>query len=192
MNDMLKQKIEQLAREEIKILPYNPGWPRLFEKEKSFIQKILPAELLGRIEHFGSTAVPGLSAKPIIDILVEVSDLEETKKRIVPILENNDYEYLWRPMIGYTPPYYAWFIKRNSHGIRSYHIHMVESDSTLWNRLFFRDYLREFPAEAKRYDTLKKTIAKRYAHDRIEYTQQKSAYIKKITDKALAYYQEKI
>lgn len=188
MDEILKQKIQQLVREEIEIVSYNPSWPRLFEKEKAFLQDTLPDDILGRIEHFGSTAVPGLSAKPIIDILVEVSSLEETKNQVVPLLESEGYEYLWRPTIGNQPPYYAWFIKRNSKGVRSHHIHMVESDSILWKRLYFRDYLIDFPAEAKRYDTLKKTLAKRYSHDRIEYTKQKSDYIQKITDKAVTYY----
>ncbi len=190
MDETLKQKIQQLVREEIEIVSYNPSWPRLFEKEKIFLQDNLPDDIVIRIEHFGSTAVPGLSAKPIIDILVEVTSLEETKKRVVPFLESEGYEYLWRPTIGYQPPYYAWFIKRNSKGIRSHHIHMVESDSEIWKRLFFRDYLKDFPAEAKRYDTLKRTLAKRYSHDRIEYTKQKSAYIQKITDKAMKHYKK--
>jgi GrpB-like predicted nucleotidyltransferase (UPF0157 family) len=190
MDAALKQKIEELIKEEIEIVEYNPGWTRLFEKEKAFLEKVIPFELIGRIEHFGSTAVSGLSAKPIIDMLVEVTSLDETKKQIVPILESEEYEYLWRPTIGNTPPYYAWFIKRNSDGVRVYHIHMVESDSELWDRLFFRDYLRDFPAEAKRFDTLKRSLAKRYAHDRIEYTTQKSEYIQKITDKAIKYYKK--
>ena len=190
MDEILKQKIQQLVREEIEIVSYNPSWPRLFEKEKIFLQDNLPDDIVIRIEHFGSTAVPGLSAKPIIDILVEVTSLEETKKRVVPFLESEGYEYLWRPTIGNQPPYYAWFIKRNSKGIRSHHIHMVESDSEIWKRLFFRDYLKDFPAEAKRYDTLKRTLAKRYSHDRIEYTKQKSAYIQKITDKAMKHYKK--
>jgi GrpB-like predicted nucleotidyltransferase (UPF0157 family) len=191
MDETLKQKIQELVREQIDIVDYNPSWPRLFEKEKTFLQQISPSELLGRIEHFGSTAVSGLSAKPIIDMLVEVTSLNETKNEIVPILKSEGYEYFWRPTIGDQPPYYAWFIKRNSQGKRAYHIHMVESDSELWIRLLFRDYLRDFPAEAKRYDTLKRALYKRYAHDRVEYTQQKSAYIASITDKAIEYYQEK-
>lgn len=190
MDAALKQKIEELIKEEIEIVEYNPAWMRLFEKERSFLEEVLPSELIGRIEHFGSTAVSGLSAKPIIDMLVEVTSLEETKKRIVPVLESEGYEYLWRPRIGNEPPYYAWFIKRNSQGFRSHHLHMVESDSALWNRLFFRDYLRDFPAEAKRYDTLKRSLAKRYAHDRVQYTKEKSAYIQSVTEKAIRHYQE--
>lgn len=191
MDEALKQRIQELVREEIEIVEYNPSWSRLFEKEKTFLQQMLPSKIISRIEHFGSTAVPGLSAKPIIDILVEVTSLDETKKEIVPILESEGYEYFWRPIIGDQSPYYAWFIKRNSEGQRAYHIHMVESDSELWTRLLFRDYLKDFPAEAKRYDTLKRTLSKRYAHDRVEYTRQKSAYITNITDKAIVYYQEK-
>ena len=189
MDDSLRQKIQELIREEIEIVSYNPSWPRLFEREKTYLEEMLPSDLIGKIKHFGSTAVPGLSAKPIIDMLVEVKSLDETKKRIVPILEFEGYEYLWRPTIGDQPPFYAWFIKRNSKGDRTHHIHLVEADSELWTRLFFRDYLRDFPAEAKRYDTLKKSLAKRYAHDRIEYTKQKTDYIRKITEKAKAYYQ---
>lgn len=189
-DEITKQKIQKLIREEINIVPSNPGWQRLFEREKSFLEEKLPADLLGRIEHFGSTSIPGLSAKPIIDILVEVKSLEKTKKQIVPILKSKGYEYFWRPTIGDEPPYYAWFIKRNSQGKRLFHIHMVESDSDLWKRLYFRDYLKEFPAEAKRYDTLKKRLAKRFNHDRIEYTKQKSTYIIGVTDKAVAYYKK--
>lgn len=120
-----------------------------------------------------------------------MNSLEETKERIVPILESEGYEYFWRPTIGNEPPYYAWFIKRNSQGNRTHHIHMVEPDSELWERLLFRDYLKDFPAEAKRYETLKKTLSKRYAHDRIEYTKQKSAYITNVTNKAIEYYNKK-
>lgn len=190
MDEQMKNRIQQLIREEIEIVEYNPGWPKMFEKEKDFLQNNLPDSLVNRIEHFGSTAVPGLSAKPIVDILVEVSSLEETKNIIVPILVDQGYEYFWRPTIGEQPPFYAWFIKRNSEGKRSFHIHMVEADSELWDRLFFRDYLKEFPAEAKRYDTLKKSLAKRHGHDRVEYTKQKSAYIEQITKKAQQYYQK--
>lgn len=191
MEDTLKQKIKELVQEEIEIEPYNPSWPLLFKKQKDFLEEVLPNDLIGKIEHFGSTAIPGLSAKPIIDILVEVNSFEDVKEKIVPILESEGYEYFWRPTIGNEPPYYAWFIKRNSQGKRTHHIHMVEPDSELWVRLLFRDYLKDFPAEAKRYETLKKTLSKRYAHDRIEYTKQKSAYITNVTNKAIEYFNKK-
>ncbi len=191
MDDKLKKRIEELVREKISIEPYNPAWPEMFEKEAAFLRSNLPQNIIKRIEHFGSTAVPGLCAKPIIDILVEVTSLDETKKRIVPILEAQGYEYFWRPTIGNQPPYYAWFIKRDSNGKRTHHIHMVEADSQLWDRLYFRDYLRQFSSEAKQYGKLKNDLSKKYPNDRIKYTEEKTSYILAVTKKAKQYFQSK-
>lgn len=189
MDAKIEKRIQELVKEEISIVPYNPNWPRMFEDEADFLRAKLPKNLVKRIEHFGSTAVPGLSAKPIIDILVETTSLEETKKQIVPILIAEGYEYFWRPAIGDQPPYYAWFIKRGAQGQRTHHIHMVESDSELWDRLYFRDYLRQFPEEARRYDELKRDLSNKYSHDRVKYTVAKSDYIQTVTEKAKKYYQ---
>ncbi len=189
MDKKTEKRIKELVKEEISIVPYDIFWPKLFEDESAFLRKKLPKSLIGRIEHFGSTAVPGLSAKPIIDILVEVSSLEETKKHIVPILKAEGYEYFWRPAFGDDgPPYYAWFIKRNAEGKRTHHIHMVEANSELWDRLCFRDYLRQFPEEAQRYDKLKKRLSVEHANDRIKYTEAKSDFILSTTKKAKEYY----
>jgi GrpB-like predicted nucleotidyltransferase (UPF0157 family) len=78
----LRQRIEEAIREDISIVPYDPEWPGLFETEADFLRRTLPSSLIRRIEHFGSTAVPALAAKPIIDILIEVVSLEETQKRL--------------------------------------------------------------------------------------------------------------
>ena len=94
----------------------------------------------------------GLAAKPIIDVLVEVVDLKETRKRIVPVLEAQRYDYFWRPTCGDgIPPFYAWFIKRDYQGNRTHHIHMVERNFEHWDRLLFRDYLIEHSGTAKKY-----------------------------------------
>src|SRR6266851_175795 len=130
----LRERIERVVREEIAICPYDPRWPESFRAEQEHLRACLPADLLGRIEHFGSTAVPGLAAKPIVDMLVEVSDLQATKERIVPVLEAQGYDYFWRPTHGDDgPPFYAWFIKRDSAGARTHHIHMVERDFEQWD-----------------------------------------------------------
>jgi GrpB-like predicted nucleotidyltransferase (UPF0157 family) len=120
--------------------------------------------------------------------LVEVASLDETKRQIVPILETQGYEYFWRPTIDDQPPYYAWFIRRNSNGKRTHHIHMVEADSVLWDRLFFRDYLRRFPDEARRYENMKYSLAEVFHRDRISYTKKKTGYIAAITRKAKQYF----
>src|SRR5574342_959117 len=159
--ETLEERVKRAVQEEVAIVPYNPEWPRMFTREKQHLLNCLPAELIGRIEHFGSTAVPKLAAKPIIDILVEVADLEETKKHIVPVLESQGYDYFWRPSFGDDiPPFYAWFIKRDSKGIRTHHVHMVESHFAHWDRLFFRDYLIEYPDVAVEYQDLKLRLAR--------------------------------
>ncbi len=182
MSACLSKSIEELIREDITIVPYNPVWHSLFREEESFLRKKL-GEFIGRIEHFGSTSVPGLAAKPIIDILVELKDSRD-KDRIVGILEG--YDYYWRPIIGDSGPSYAWFIKRDAERRRSHHIHMVEADSELWDRLFFRDYLRSHADEARRYEQLKRQISGRHPGDRAAYTKEKTEYIVGITGRAKA------
>jgi GrpB-like predicted nucleotidyltransferase (UPF0157 family) len=177
----LEKRIKELIQDEILIVPYNPEWPELFVREAGFLRAKLPLSIVRRIEHFGSTAVPGLAAKPIIDLLVEVTSLTQTKQEIVPILQSLGYEYFWR--FDCKPPY-AWFIKRNPQGIRTHHIHMVESDSVMWERLYFRDYLREFPEEARQYEQLKYSLSQKYRHDHIGYTNGKTEFVRSLTERA--------
>jgi len=186
--ETLEQRIKRVTQEDVAIVPYNPDWPRLFDEEKRHLLSCLPNELIRRIEHFGSTAVPGLAAKPIIDMLVEVTSLEETKMTIVPILEAQGYDYFWRPTAGDdVPPFYAWFIKRDSIGNRTHHIHMVEKDFEHWERLLFRDYLIEHPEIAKQYEALKLRLVNEYPNDRVAYTQGKTDFIVKVTQIAKEY-----
>jgi GrpB-like predicted nucleotidyltransferase (UPF0157 family) len=180
---MIPDRVLKLAQEHVSIVEYDRRWPEIFARERAHLLATLPGDLVGRIEHFGSTAVPGLPAKPIVDMLVEVADLEETKHRIVPILELQGYEYIWRPTQGDDgPPFYAWFIKRDSTtGIRTHHIHMVESGFPQWDALLFRDYLRTHPDVASEYETLKRRLAAEYPNDRIAYTRGKSEFITRVT-----------
>lgn len=190
--ETLEEKVARVVKEPIRFTPYNACWPDMFQKEREFLLSHAPDHLINRVEHFGSTAIPNMPAKPVIDILVEVPDLEETKTGIVPILENEGYEYFWRPTWGDdTPPFYAWFIKRNGTGHRTHHIHMVEPDFPHWNRLFFRDYLIDHPDVAQEYATLKRELYRRHQNDRIAYTEGKTEFVTRITDKAREYYQSR-
>jgi GrpB-like predicted nucleotidyltransferase (UPF0157 family) len=188
MND-LEERIKKAVNEYIDIVPYNDKWILMFNEEKKFLVEYLPSDLIKRIEHFGSTAIPNLSAKPVIDILVEVTSLEETKKRIVPLLEEKGYEYFWRPFFNEDkPPYYVWFIKRNDKGNRTHHIHMVEKDFEHWDRLLFRDYLIKFPDIAHEYEILKLKLSKDHPDDRVAYTTGKTEFIVKYTEIAKNYF----
>jgi len=194
MNNMgsLEEHIKRVVQEEIFLVPYNPDWPDMFEEEKKHLFACLPHKIIKRIEHFGSTAIPRLSAKPIIDILVEVTSLEETKKVIVPILTTQGYDYFWRPTLGDDGlPFYAWFIKRDAYGKRTHHIHMVESEFEHWDRLSFRDYLIQYPNLANEYQQLKLHLVEIYQNDRAAYTIAKTKFIVETTLSAKEYYKMK-
>jgi GrpB-like predicted nucleotidyltransferase (UPF0157 family) len=189
--ETMEQRIQRVVGEEVAVVPYDPSWPAAFRRERDHLTSCLPSDLLGRVEHFGSTAVPGLAAKPIVDMLVEVTDLEATKTRIAPILESQGYDYFWRATHGDDgPPFYAWFIKRDPRtGARTHHIHMVEKRFTEhWDRLLFRDYLIERPDVAREYELLKAQLAAAFAHDRIGYTQGKREFVDRVTQQAKQHY----
>src|SRR5262245_4428012 len=190
-NETLEERIRRVVQEDIAIVPYDPQWAERFREEKEHLRACLPKELIGRIEHFGSTAVPGLAAKPIVDMLVEVADLEAAKERIAPLLQGRGYDYFWRPTRGDDgPPFYAWFIKRESAtGTRTHHIHMVEPHFVEhWDRLYFRDYLIEHPQLAKEYEALKVRLAADYPQDRAAYTQGKTDFVRRVTELARRFY----
>ncbi|MCP3980391.1 MAG: GrpB family protein [bacterium] len=187
--ETLQQRIERVVREKIAISPYDPRWPESFRREKAHLRACLPGDLVRRIEHFGSTAVPGLAAKPVVDMLVEVTDLEATRRAIAPLLESQHYDYFWRPTHGDDgPPFYAWFIKRDAAtGARTHHIHMVESGPEFaghWDRLLFRDFLIEHPGVARDYETLKRRLASTSPRDRVAYTRGKTEFIVGVTAQA--------
>jgi GrpB-like predicted nucleotidyltransferase (UPF0157 family) len=85
--ETLEEKVARVLKEEVAVVPYDSRWPELFKEEKGHLLFCLPKTLVKRIEHFGSTAVPGLAAKPIVDMLVEVTSLDETRQKVPPILE---------------------------------------------------------------------------------------------------------
>lgn len=173
--------IECALRERVEIVPYDPAWPGLFAEEVARLRAALPAELIGRIEHFGSTAVPGLAAKPIIDMLVEVRSMEDVAERIAPLLRALGYEFFWRaPGHGLPGMEYAWFIRRDAAGRRTHHIHFVEAGSSEWGRLRFRDYLRAHSEVARAYGALKQRIADQYPDDRIAYAKAKTCFVREV------------
>jgi GrpB-like predicted nucleotidyltransferase (UPF0157 family) len=128
--ETLEEKVARVVKEEVAVVPYDPIWPRLFEEEKRHLLKCLPPGLVGRIEHFGSTAVPGLPSKPIVDILVEVTDQDETRQRIAPVLEGQGYDYFWRPSWGDEPLLIMHGLS-NEAGMGTGHITSIWSKHTL-------------------------------------------------------------
>lgn len=167
--------------DEIFITEYDPRWAELFAAEATRLRQTLGDGLLTRIEHFGSASVPGLAAKPIIDMLIGVESVAEARRIAVPKLEVIAYAFWYDD----PDPTRLFFVKGLSpNGPRSHHIHMVAPDSPFWERLLFRDYLRDFPEEAARYAALKRALSVQYADDREAYTDAKGEYIRAVMEKA--------
>ena len=155
----------------IEIADYDPSWPSRFATERDALEKALGSFVTGGIHHVGSTAVPGLAAKPIIDILVGVIDLE-TSRAAFPALEA--IEYVYAP---YRPDEMHWFCKPDPEH-RTHHLHLVPTGSQRYNdELAFRDLLRTDPARASAYVDLKRALARRFANDREAYTAAKAPFI---------------
>jgi GrpB-like predicted nucleotidyltransferase (UPF0157 family) len=167
--------------DDIIIVDYNPHWPHLFQQEAARIRQALGEDLILRLEHIGSTAVPGLPAKPIIDLLIGVNSIPEARQIAVPALEALGYAFWYDD----PDPNHLFFVKGlPPNGPRSHHIHIVPAEGSEWDRVLFRDYLRAHPDEAARYAALKRDLATRFQNDREAYTDAKGEYIKSITEKA--------
>jgi GrpB-like predicted nucleotidyltransferase (UPF0157 family) len=162
------------------IAEYRPEWRRMFEDEKRILQTSL-GEVPAQIEHIGSTAVAGLAAKPIIDLMVGLEDFS-IADNVVPKIEALGYEYIQK--YEAVMPFRRFFIKEQG-GIRTHQIHMVGIGGEFWERhILFRDYLRQNPGIAEQYASLKKELAGREWEDVNEYADAKTSFIKEIENKA--------
>ena len=165
----------------VKIIDYDSHWPLLYEKEKRLILDVI-GHIVMRIEHIGSTAVPDLGAKPIIDVIVAVNHLNDAERCIEP-LATIGYEYV--PEYEDEMAERRYFHKGKPPKEQHYHLHMVELTSDFWKRhLLFRDYLRTHPETAQEYFKLKKRLATKYRSDREEYTDAKTSFIESVIAKA--------
>lgn len=170
----------------VNLVEYDPSWPEQYSEFARWIQNRLGPGTALRIEHFGSTSVPGMPAKPIIDVAVEIPSFTEARRRVIPLLNKVEWEYWW------DGGHMLWIRRDGFMGRRTHHVHMAPRDHELWQRLAFRDCLRTHPAEAHQYAELKRDLACRYRGDRERYTMAKSRFIRETTAKAIewAYKQE--
>ncbi|MEN6410302.1 MAG: GrpB family protein [Anaerolineaceae bacterium] len=168
-------------RGEIVVADYDPAWARAFAEEKQRIQTAIGETLTG-IEHVGSTAVPGLAAKPVIDLLVGIRSLADAPRCVAPLAALG-YRYI--PEYEADLPERRYFQRQNAEGEHTHHIHMVEPGSEFWRRhLLFRDYLRAHPETAVEYAALKRALAAQYRSDRAGYTDAKSDFIARVMAQA--------
>jgi GrpB-like predicted nucleotidyltransferase (UPF0157 family) len=158
----------------VELVPYSAAWPEQFASEARALSAVLEPWLAGEIQHIGSTAVPGLSAKPVIDIMAPVRSLSEALPAI-EALAALDYVYF-----PYKQDEMHWFCKPSPEH-RTHHLHLVPVGGTLWHRrLAFRDALRREPSLAVEYTQLKARLAAAHPQDREAYTEGKAPFIEAV------------
>lgn len=164
-----------LKRGKVKLLPHNPKWSGFFEKEKKILSQALTGLIID-IQHIGSTAIPGIPAKPIIDIDIGIKSMKNSKN-FIKILEDLSYKY--RPDFGGLKTQLL-FVK-GPEAKRTHYIHLMKYNGSIWKKdLAFRDSLRKNKVRAGEYAKLKKELASKFADDRATYTANKARFIHKI------------
>ena len=166
-----------MSEQPVEVLPADPAWAGRFLDERALLEPVVGDVAVGGIHHVGSTSVPGLPAKPIIDILVGVADLDSSRFLIEP-LASLDYLYS-----DYRADEMHWFCKPNP-AARTHHLHVVPVHSPRFaEELRFRDALRADPALAREYAELKLRLAAEHQHDREAYTAAKAPFILSVIER---------
>jgi GrpB-like predicted nucleotidyltransferase (UPF0157 family) len=163
----------------IRIVEYDAAWPARAADEMGLLKQAL-GPVAGRVEHVGSTAVPGLAAKPIVDLQLSVAAIEPRGRYVEP-LERLGYLFVPDPE---SPDYH--FFAKPPQRPRSFHLHVCEVGSGHELRhLAVRDFLRAHDGEAARYAALKRRVAARHPHDRLAYVDGKDAYVAGLESRAV-------
>ena len=159
----------------IEIVPYDPDWPRQFEAERELLEQVLEPWLSAGIHHVGSTAIPGIAAKPIVDMMAGIRDLEEARAAYPRLAEVGYVDAPHRPGIAHH------FAKPSQEHARL-GLHLTEPGSDLWReRLVFRDALRADPTLAAEYEALKLRLA-RDAAELAAYGAGKRAFVGRVLE----------
>jgi GrpB-like predicted nucleotidyltransferase (UPF0157 family) len=160
----------------VELVDHDPSWADLYEQEAARLRRVFDGGLMG-IEHIGSTSVPGLSAKPIVDVLVGLKPLELTDEQLAAM---GELGYLFLGEHGLPG---RLFFRKNP---RTHHVHVVEHGGEHWDRqLTFRDALRADEEERKLYDAFKRRLAAE-GHPREVYTELKTPFIREVEERARA------
>ena len=180
-NDSMAHKAEiGLQRGTVKLVAHNPKWAERFSEEKELLAKILGEKTLD-LRHIGSTSVPGILAKPILDILAAVKALAEVEAFIQDL---NKVGYQDK---GDGGVFGRRFFVKGGEAKRTHHLNFCEMNSFFWeSHLAFCDYLRRHPDAAKEYSALKRGLADRFPNDRGAYTSGKAEFVRSILHRAMS------
>ena len=166
--------------ERVEVVDYDESWPAAFQREREVLITAIGEYVVGSIEHVGGTSVPGLAAKPKIDIQVGVASLDETRPAFGS-LEAIGYFY------DSVCPHAMHFFDKRVRGKQPYNLQLIPYRSDCWNmRIAFRDYLRSHPNAAHEYAALKRELARRFRFDREAYGGAKSSFIRRVVRQAMS------
>ncbi|RQO54646.1 GrpB family protein [Paucibacter sp. KBW04] len=172
MNDT--QSLQQAIHEVIVLEAHDPAWALRFEQERQRLLTFAPAAFLD-IQHIGSTAVPGLLAKPVVDVLGGVASMEAADTLVAALL---DFGYTTSAEFNASLSDRRWLM-RHAQGRRTHHLHLVVLGSSTWlEHLRFRDVLRADTALAAQYSKLKQVLVQQHAEDREAYTEAKAGFVR--------------
>jgi GrpB-like predicted nucleotidyltransferase (UPF0157 family) len=178
INEMTPDELGQLYP--IILSDYQDHWVQTFQNEKDLIKKAIGKDIL-RIEHIGSTSIPGIKAKPTIDILVEINT-QANLLNLIKQMQEACYQYSEKPE---NPAPHMMFMKGYTlEGFKGQTIHVHVRYFGDWDEIHFRDYLRSHKNVAKEYEELKIELQKKHEHNREDYTKSKTVFIKKVLCKA--------
>jgi GrpB-like predicted nucleotidyltransferase (UPF0157 family) len=191
MNDMEKKTdIDSMSEEEIGrlfpiiVVPYNDNWKLLFEREKELITNLLCEKFAITVEHIGSTSVEALSAKPTIDILVEIPQLtDKIKAVIIRRMQRVGYENMRNAEKEKQMTFGKGYSINGVCG-QTYHAHIREKNDDFQDEIYFRDYLRQHAEVREDYEKLKIALAEKYKYERESYTKAKTDFITTVTKQA--------
>ena len=166
-----------LERGTVELELYRPEWRQEYEAEVERLRSVLGNDSLD-FEHVGSTAIPGIAAKPVIDMLAVVEDAAHAA-RLLPVLERHGYEY--RPNDGVPD---RAFLAKGPRTNRTHYLSLTEVGNACYREsVGFRDYLRDHPTVAAEYDRLKRELAEEYGEDRPTYTAKKEPFVLRVLER---------
>ena len=186
----MKPNLKELKKDDwntlfpIELSEHNPQWKTIFEEEKQRILSGVGDNTVWRIEHFGSSSIPLIKAKPYIDILIEIPQELLFDDKLIQQFENLDYTYFKVPERDNIAAYMSFGKGYNLKGEKEqiFHIHMCDRNNVMWQQIKFRDYLRVNHEKAKEYESLKIRLAEEFRNDRGAYLLGKASFINETMD----------
>lgn len=167
------------AYEKAEVCEHDPRWASRARAEGESLTALLAPWLVDGVEHIGSTSVPGLAAKPIVDVMASVTDLDLVVAEASDRLGADGWCYVGPELDG--RPWRRFFVKPDAAGLRRVaHLHLIEAGHARWGaQIAFRDALRRDPGLAREYEVLKRRLAGEHGHDREAYTEGKAEFVRR-------------